>query len=189
MNSGGGALGAIGTHVIDSFNWLLGTTLSRVFCQLEAQIKTRVDKNGESREVTSDDEVNMIIRFADSDLTADTTGVVSLSMTEGPSYKNIIELHGSDGAMKIDAIGGVSIAPRGEKRWQMVDTDPGETIEGIADTGFARGFVSFAPKLVEAIREGRSEIEYAATFEDGLAVQRVIDAAHESNVSGRAINL
>lgn len=186
-SSGGGALGAIGTHVIDSFNWLLGTTISRVFCQLEAQIKTRVDKTGESRKVTSDDEVNMILRFADSDLTADTTGVVSLSMTEGPSYKNILELHGSLGSMKIDAIGGVSVAPRGEKRWEMVDTDPGETIEGIADTGFARGFVSFAPKLIEAIREGKNTIEHAATFEDGLAVQRVIDAAHESNDSGRSV--
>lgn len=173
--------------MIDSFNWLLGTTISRVFCQLEAQIKTRVDKTGESRKVTSDDEVNMILRFADSDLTADTTGVVSLSMTEGPSYKNILELHGSLGSMKIDAIGGVSVAPRGEKRWEMVDTDPGEAIEGIADTGFARGFVSFAPKLIEAIREGKNTIEHAATFEDGLAVRRVIDAAHESNDSGRSV--
>ena len=187
VDSGGGALGAIGSHVIDSFNWLLGTPISRIFCQLEAQIKTRVDKNGDDRKVTSDDEVNLILRFADSPLTQDTTGVVSLSMTEGPSYKNILELHGTDGAMKIDANGGVSIALRGEKRWEMVDTDAGETIEGIADTGFARGFVSFAPRIIEAIREGRTAIEYAATFEDGLAVQRVIDAAHESNASGNSV--
>jgi len=189
VDSGGGALGAIGSHVIDSFNWLLGTRISRVFCQLEAQIKTRVDKNGESRKVTSDDEVNLVLRFADSSLTQDATGVVSLSMTEGPSYKNILELHGSLGSMKIDAKGGLSIAPRGEKRWEMVETDAGETIEGIADTGFARGFVNFAPKIVEAIRDGKTAIEYAATFEDGLAVQRVIDAAHESNNSGRAIEI
>ncbi len=189
VDSGGGALGAIGSHVIDSFNWLLGTHISRVFCQLEAQIKTRVDKNGESRRVTSDDEVNLVLRFADSSLTQDATGVVSLSMTEGPSYKNILELHGSLGSMKIDAKGGLSVAPRGEKRWEMVETDAGETIEGIADTGFARGFVNFAPKIVEAIRDGKTAIEYAATFEDGLAVQRVIDAAHESNNSGRAIEI
>ncbi|KXJ98585.1 MAG: oxidoreductase domain-containing protein [Acidobacteria bacterium OLB17] len=189
LASGGGALGAIGTHVIDSFNWLLGTSISRVFCQLEAQVKTRRDKDGVDRAVTSDDEANLILRFADSELTSATTGVVSLSMTEGPSYKNILELHGTLGSMKIDANGGVSIAPRGEKRWQMVDTDLGHAVEGVADTGFSRGFVNFAPKIVEAISESRRSIEYAAAFEDGLAVQRVIDAAHESNDTGKAVEL
>jgi predicted dehydrogenase len=44
--------------------------------------------------------------------------------------------------------------------------------------------MDFAPKIVEAIREGKSEVEYAATFEDGLKVQRVIDAARRSNTTG-----
>ena len=67
---GGGALGAIGSHIIDSFNWFLGTEISEVFCQLQSHIKQRKDENtGEMREVTSDDEANLILRFADSDLT------------------------------------------------------------------------------------------------------------------------
>src|SRR5688572_24656506 len=35
---GGGALGAINSHVIDSFNWLFDTTVSSVFCQLQTHI-------------------------------------------------------------------------------------------------------------------------------------------------------
>ena len=38
---GGGALGAIASHVIDSFHWFLGTRVSSVFCQLQAHIKER----------------------------------------------------------------------------------------------------------------------------------------------------
>ena len=43
---GGGALGAIGSHIIDSFNWFLGTGISSVFCQLHTAIKQRRDGSG-----------------------------------------------------------------------------------------------------------------------------------------------
>ncbi len=80
---GGGALGAIGSHIIDSFDWFLGTEISEVFCQLQTHIKTRKDeKTGEMREVSSDDEANLIVRFAENDLTEDATGMISISMVE-----------------------------------------------------------------------------------------------------------
>ena len=42
--NGGGSLGAIGSHLIDSFNWFLETEISEVFCQLQTHIKQRKDK-------------------------------------------------------------------------------------------------------------------------------------------------
>ena len=186
---GGGALGAIASHVIDSFQWFLGTGISSVSCQLQTHIKERKDSGGAMRNVTSDDESNMLLRFADGELTDDATGLVSVSMTEMPAYQNSIEFFGSSGAMRIDGRGELFIAKTGDTEWREIETDLGTAIDGVPDTGFSRGFRSFAPKIVEAIRNRETHIEQAATFEDGLQVQRVLDAARESNESGCAVNL
>ncbi len=188
--AGGGALGAIGSHVVDSLLWFLGTEVSQVFCQLQTHIKRRKDENsGEMREVTSDDEVNMILRFAGGDLTEDATGIVSISMTEYPKYQNRIEFFGSDGAIRVEHRGEIFLAGAGENDWREIDFGLGRAVEGVADTGFSRGFMSFAPEIVKAIREGKSEIEHAATFADGLKVQVVLDKAVESNKNGCAVKI
>ena len=141
------------------------------------------------RAVTSDDESNMLLRFHDSELTNDATGLVSVSMTEYPKYKNRLEFYGSGGAMRIDHIGDVYLAEAGDDGWKQVDVPLTANIPGVADTGFARGFMDFAPKIVDAVREGRTVIEHAATFEDGLRVQRVLDAARVSNAEGRVVSI
>lgn len=184
VKQGGGALGAINSHVIDSFNWLLGATISGVFCQLQTHVKQRRDAAGEMLAVTADDEANMLLRFADSDLTDDATGLVSVSMTEQPTYQNRIEFFGTDGAMRIDHRGELFIAKTGETEWTAVDVPTGRPVPGVADTGFSRGFMEFAPVIIDAIRRGKTEIENAATFEDGVKVQQVLDAARESNRTG-----
>lgn len=184
---GGGALGAISSHIIDSFNWFLRTEVSSVICQMQTHIKQRRDASGHMRDVTSDDESNMLLRFRDSELTKDATGLVSVSMTESPKYKNRIEFYGEGGAMRIDHRGEVYIARTGENDWAEIEVDIGEILPGLPDTGFASGFLQFAPHIVNAIRDGKSEIEHAATFADGLKVQKVLDAARESNASGTVV--
>ena len=181
---GGGALGAINSHVIDSFNWFLGTTVSSVSCQLQTHVKQRRDANGEMREVTTDDEANMLLRFADSELTDNATGLVSVSMIEQGEYRNRIEIFGTKGAIRVDHRGEVFCVKSGETEWSQVEAEMGRPIPGVPDTGFSRGFMEFAPAIVSAIREGRTEIENAATFEDGVKVQRVLDAARESDRTG-----
>jgi hypothetical protein len=39
------------------------------------------------------------------------------------------------------------------------------------------------------IQKGGNEVKHAATFADGLAVQIVLDAARESDTSGRTIRI
>ncbi|HLA94098.1 MAG TPA: hypothetical protein VK612_00150, partial [Pyrinomonadaceae bacterium] len=77
----------------------------------------------------------------------------------------------------------------GEDKWSPLDVELAPAIAGTPDTGFGRGFIKFAPKIIEAIQNGNSEIEYAATFDDGLKVQRVLDAARESNRNGQVVKL
>jgi predicted dehydrogenase len=186
---GGGALGAIVSHVIDSFHWFLGTGVSSVFCQLQTHIKTRPVSGGELRSVTSDDESLLVLRFAEGDLVSDATGLVSVSMTEYPKYKHRVELYGTEGAMAVDARGEVFFAKASDNDWREVGVDFGEPIAGVPDTGFSSGFTEFAPKIVEALRDGKTKIEHAATFADGLAVQCVLDAARQSNRSGTVVNI
>ena len=102
-------------------------------------------------------------------------------------YLNRIEFFGTDGAIRVDHRGEVFLAKNGESEWTADrGRDLGRPIPDVPDTGFSRGFMEFAPKIVEAIRDGKNEIEYAATFDDGLKVQRVLDAARESNASADA---
>jgi len=189
QEQGGGALGAIASHIIDSFHWFLGTDISSVFCQLQTHVKKRPDAGGVMRPVTSDDESLLILRFKDSELTNDTTGLISVSMTEYPAYKNRMEFYGTDGAMVVEHRGEVYVAKAGESDWSEVPVEMGEPIPGVADTGFSRGFMEFAPVIIAAIRDGGNAIENAATFDDGVRVQQVLDAARSSNGDGRLIKI
>ncbi len=185
---GGGALGAIGSHIIDSLLWLTGAEISEVFCQLQTHVKQRKDAKGDFREVTTDDEFNLLLRFADNDLMEDATGSVSVSMVEFPDYQHFIELSGTKGAMRIVYKGELFIS-EGANGWNEIETEIGKGVDGVFDSGFPSGFVAYAPKIVEAILTGKTEIEHAATFADGLKVQKVIDAAQKSNETGAIIKI
>lgn len=187
---GGGAVGAMASHIIDSFYFYLGTEASSVFCQLQTHIKQRKDpKTNEMRAVTTDDEAMFVFRFAENEFTEDATGLISLSVTEQPKYQNTLEFFGTKGAIRIEHRGELFITKNGENDWTEIETDIGTNIDGVGDSGFARGFTAFAPKIVEAILNEKTEIEFAATFEDGLKVQKIIDAAHESNEKGYLVKI
>ena len=180
--SGGGALGAIGSHIIDSLNWFLETEISRVFCQLQTHVKHRKDeKTGEIRDVTTDDEANLILRFEDGSLLKDATGTIAISMVEHGAYQNRMDFFGTNGSLRVESRGEIFVAKAGDKNWTSIQVELGKSPDGVFDSGFPSGFMWFAAKIVDAIKNGETEIEHAATFEDGLKVQKIIDAAHESN--------
>jgi predicted dehydrogenase len=187
--AGGGALGAIGSHIVDSLNWFLNTEISELFCRLQTHLKRRKTADGEMRDVTTDDEANLILRFADGDLTEDATGNVSISMTEYPKYQNRMEFFGEKGAIRVEARGEIFLGLAGSNDWTEIEADLGRNIAGVPDTGFARGFMNFAPVIVEAILDGKTAIEQAATFEDGVKVQKILDAAHESHEKGCLVKI
>ncbi len=187
--AGGGALGAIGSHIIDSFRWFLGSPISTLTCQLQSHIKTRIDQAGTARVVTTDDEANLLLRFADAEITDDATGLVSISMLEYPRYQNRLEFYGSEGALRIDHRGDVFITGAEPGEWREVEVEIADSVPDYGDTGFPRGFVKFAPKIIEAIGKGERVIENAATFADGLYVQKVLDAARASSDRGCSFSI
>ena len=181
---GGGALGAIGSHVIDAFRWLLGAEVSEVFCSLATHVRERRDEAGTLHEVTTDDEATLLLSFGDSDLTRGATGNASMSLVEPGKPEHRLEIFGSDGSFMIEDGGELWHAKIGEGQWRRVKTHPGELAKGMRDGGWSRGFTAFSQRIVEALHEGRTTVEGAATFEDGYRTQLVLDAARRSDESG-----
>lgn len=181
---GGGALGAIGSHVVDGFRWLLGTEVSAVSANLATHIRERKDESGAMREVTTDDEANLLLRFADGDLTEGATGNASMSMVESGASSHLIEMFGSRGALKVDGNGYVWSAKTGDGDWTSVETDRGELAPGMAEGSWSRGFTAFSKQIVAALRAAETTVKGAATFEDGYRTQLVLDAARRSHQSG-----
>jgi len=186
---GGGALGAIVSHIFDSLRWFTGAEIAQVFCQLQTHVKQRQDSNGELRAVTSDDESNLILRFADSELTEDSTANISTSMVEYPAYQNRIELFGTSGSLRVEYDGELFVGKAGDKSWQKVEINLNERLETAPNTGWNNGFLVFAEKIVKALQTGETTVENAATFEDGYKIQIALDAARESSASGCAVKI
>ncbi len=184
VKQGGGALGAIGSHVIDGWRWLLGAEVSEVIGNLATHIRERKDEKGNVRQVTTDDEVNLLARFEDNELTEGATGNASMSLVEPGQPEHRLELFGSKGALRIEERGDLWQSEIGAGEWRRVETDPGELAQGMRDGGWARGFTAFSKRIVAALREGRIEVEDAATFADGYRTQLILDAARQANESG-----
>lgn len=183
---GGGTLGAIGSHTIDSFRWLLGTEVSEVCCMLSTHIAERPDKtSGEPRRVTTDDEAKLMFRFADSSLARNATGVASLSVVESGAYENRLEVFGTKGALMVEENGDLSHSPAGSGIWKPVEVEQGPIAPGMREGSWSGGFTAFSSAIVDALRDGRQTVAGAATFEDGYRVQLVLDAARASNESRR----
>jgi predicted dehydrogenase len=182
---GGGTLGAIGSHAVDSFRWVLDTEVSEVSCLLSTHVAERPDKSsGTTKQVTTDDEANLMLKFADSELTSRTTGSVSLSVVESGKHLNQLEIYGTTGALMVEETGELWHSPAGSGAWRPVQLDQDPIAPGMKDGSWARGFTAFSAAIIEAMRDGRKIVEGAATFEDGYRIQLVLDAARASNDSG-----
>jgi predicted dehydrogenase len=188
---GGGALGAIGSHIVDSLHWLLGAQVSRVFCQLSTHIAERPaaeDGKQEMRRVTTDDAANLILNFTGSDLLAATgaSANVSMSFVEAGAPLHRLEIFGERGSLRVEGDGELWHAEVGAGAWRRVEIGSGHQriAHGMQDNGWSRGFTRFAQEIVRALLEGRSTVEDAATFTDGHRTQLVLDAARRSHTSG-----
>lgn len=181
---GGGALGAIGSHVVDSFRWMLSTEVTKALGMLSTHIKQRPDKaSGGMRAVTTDDEAKLLFRFADGERTQDATGAASISVVESGKYENRMEIYGTKGALMVEETGELWRSPTGSGVWRPVEVEQDHMAQGMREGSWSRGFTSFALAICEAMRGGRAVVKDAASFEDGYRVQLVLDALRKSNES------
>ena len=183
---GGGALGAIGSHVVDSFRWILSAEVTKVFGMLTTHIKERRDRSngGGMRPVTTDDEAKVLFRFSDGPHTEGATGAASISVIESGKYENRLEIYGTKGALMVEETGELWLSPTGSGQWRPVQVDQDHMAQGMREGSGSRGFTAFSIAICEALRAGRTTVKDAATFEDGYRVQLALDAIRASNESG-----
>ena len=186
--AGGGILGAIGSHAVDALRWLTQTEFAEVSCRLATHVAARADAaTGEPRRVTSDDEANLLLRFAPSEFVSESaTAAVSLSAVESGEPCHRAEIFGERGALRVEGARLWRAEP-GAGRWEEVAVEDAPLAEGMRDNEWSRGFTVFSRKIIGALREGRTSVAGAATFDDGHRTQLVLDAARRSHETGNKL--
>lgn len=185
VEQGGGVLGALGSHFIDAFRWLTGREVRAVTASLHTTpaYKQRPLPDGSGdRDVTSDDGASLIL-----ELDGGLRGVISLSVVAGGETQRIA-IHGTEGALVVQDDQQLWGRRRGEPLGLITVPPEYEPPLWVPDENLLLGpFAKLAGLMVDRIN-GRSVV-LPPTFEDGLAVQRVLDAAHRSSREGRRVDI
>ena len=199
---GGGALRAIGSHLVDLNRFLVGE-ISEVCCNLSTSITQRPDPKspGGTLPVTSDDSFAMFMKFGPSSVALGASSLMHVT-TVGAYTWFSLEVVGSlrtirlDGAGRlweitnVEVKGGRSLidAPRWKQvepmlPWDELVLQEKIKLSSLAVHGiFAVGFAFLAHRIVKAIRSGDPIVlQDAASFRDGLSIQRVLQAGLDSD--------
>jgi predicted dehydrogenase len=168
---GGGLLGAVGSHQIDLLRYWLGD-VERVMGVTATYIRERPDPEGRGhRPVTADDFTSFILRFPSGAVAS-----VLLSAVAAHGRGPRLEVWGDEGTLVLDEADRLWGAPRGRDLEELTEPEtlalpPGMNYVALWGVSFVR----LVDHLVAAALDG-SPVAPAATFGDGLAVQRVMDA-------------
>jgi predicted dehydrogenase len=171
---GGGVWGAAGSHFVDALRFL-GLDIEEARGELRTTIEERSGKR-----VTADDLAAVHLRLRGGAFAAMTFNAAG----SGSDERAVLTLHGESGAFRF--IGEeLLFAKRGDEFRRVEGNDivtrPGNSMGG----AFGTGTYELGLALKRAIDGGdRSALAPAASFADGLEVQRVLDAVRRSSDSG-----
>lgn len=180
---GGGIWGAVGSHFIDALRFF-GMEIEAARAIFRTIIDRRPFGDG-TREVTSDDFTSVDLR-----LRGGATATMLLSaVSSGPDEPSALMFHGESGAIRIVAT--EVLISRGGAWFETLSSVPAEKLLGNSPGGaFGTGTLHLGHALRAALDDGdRSALSPAATFEDGLMQQRVLDAARQSSTDGRWVGV
>jgi predicted dehydrogenase len=177
---GGGSLGAIGSHLIDLSRWMAGR-IAGLAAQLQTAHFLRPDPSGTgSHRVTSDDSAYLMLQFD-----AAIQGRIHINGLYPEDRGMSILVVGTEGALKIDyedRLWGKKFGGAGSDEWEEL-TVADETAELPLPNrrAFTIGCYYLGKALNQALQSAQPLVADAATFYDGLVIQRVLDAARRSN--------
>ena len=182
--AGSGALGDLASHAVDQVRFLLGQEVTAVNAITHTFVPQRTGADG-PEEVTVDDAAWGTLR-------TDGGAVVSLEVTRmATARKNAlgIEVYGSNGALRFDleSLNHLDVCLDGADSFsrQLVTEQDDPYIDGWWPPGHILGwdatFTNQASDFLAALAAGR---EPTPSFEDGIAVQRVLAAIEASSARG-----
>jgi predicted dehydrogenase len=178
--AGSGALGDLASHAIDQVRYLTGHEVTAVNAMTQTFVPQRAGASG-MEDVTVDD-------AAWSTMRTDRGAVVSLEVSRMASArKNAleIEVYGSTGALRFDleSLNNLDVALDGASTFcRQLVTDPGDPyIDGWWPPGHVLGWdATFTNQVSDFLTALATGQEPTPSFEDGLAVQRVLAAIEAS---------
>ena len=177
---GGGVWGAVGSHFVDALRYL-----SQEIEAAQGTLHTFIAERpfGDAmKKVTADDFAAVNLRLRRGALAAMTFSAVA----SGPDEPTALTIHGEDGAMRLTGEE-LLVAMRGEPFTRAAGGPLAERRGNSAGGAFGTATLYLGRALRAALDEGdRNALSPAATLEDGLAQQRVLDAARRSSAKGGA---
>lgn len=188
--AGGGALGDLGAHTIDLARFLVGD-ITDLVGQCTTFVDERPDPDGQgTRDVTVDDAYSAQVNFEN-----DAVGTLEASRSAyGHRNDHSIAVHGTNGSVRfsLERPNELEVQSADDRGYQTVlvtdDSDP------YMDRWWPAGHVigwehTFVHEIYEFLRATTGETTYRPDFQDGLAVQRVIDAVQRSSDHGTRVTV
>ncbi|MFQ1020838.1 Gfo/Idh/MocA family protein [Tardisphaera saccharovorans] len=182
--AGSGSLGDLGSHAIDLARYLIGD-ISHVVSQEKILYPERPTGSGEKIKIEVDDAFMALVKFAQGAF-----GSIEASRI-APGMKNQlrVEVHGNRGSIRFNLERPseleVYLEEEGDAKGfrDVIVDDPNWWPPGHV-LGWEHSVAIEVSHFLKAVQED-APIYPAATFEDGLAVQKVLDAIDRSARSGR----
>ena len=163
---GGGRLQGYGVHDLDLLLTAFGDVES-VAAATEVGVEAREDRGGRTHTVTAEDAYVILIRFRGGGL-----GHVSLTSTARHGRGDVIEVHGSDGTVRLDA----------DKRLHWGRAGEELQVEGPLKADSKLAYARVARSFHAAIRAGSAPEPDLA---EGLRVQALFDAVRRADAERR----
>jgi predicted dehydrogenase len=179
--TGGGILGALGSHLLDQARWMIGR-IDALTARLKIAHYFRTDPaTGTERQVTADDHADLLLQFNNG-----VHGTIRLSALAPGGSGMSITVVGTAGALWLDSrdrLWGRQGSDLLAGDWTPVEPDSPmiDVAQLPITTSFAIGTYHLAQVLAQELPAGNVTIADAASFYDGLVVQRALDAARRSH--------
>ena len=183
-DQGGGRLGANGSHQVDMLRWWLGE-VAWVTGAAPVMIPGRRDKvTGDAWTATADD-----LAWMGLEMQSGALAQVFMSGVAAHNIGNLTQVFGSKGTVTLDnADEKLWFAKAGQGFEDITEADPNAALPGLNPGIWNVSVVAVMRELAAAIREGRP-LARGATFVDGLANQKVLDAVRLSGTERRWVRL
>lgn len=179
-DQGGGRLGANGSHQVDLLRWWLGE-VAWVTGAAPVVVPARRDKaSGEAWTATADD-----LAYFTAEMANGAVAQVIMSGVAARNLGNVTQICGSAGTITLSNDDErLWLAQAGQSFEDITEADPNAALPGVNPGIWNVSVVALMQELAAAIREGRRPAR-GATFVDGLANQRVLDAVRRSGTERR----